>query len=84
MMIDDDKNINITLSDKTITIRKDKREIKAEEIYNMLDYKIGDKYKLEKLNNNNIDPNVFDLFYDLLQDIVNKLNKHSDEHNNAI
>lgn len=68
------KDITIASRDRSLTIRHDNREIEAQDIYELLDYKKGDSYTVEKKNDHNLDENALDLFYDLIKDIVDKLN----------
>jgi len=55
------------------TINENEREISAEEIYNMLDYKRGDFYNITTENEEKIDEPVMSFFKELLDDICNRI-----------
>lgn len=68
------KDIDIAVNDEIIlTVSKDNRTVKADDIYRLLDYKIDDTYTIETVNENNLDAPVLKFFADLLQDIVNRI-----------
>ena len=70
------KNITISIEcGKTITIVKENRSIKADDIYRLIDFSRGDKYTLESQNEENVDAPVLKFFEELLADIVKKLNR---------
>lgn len=72
----DNKDISIKLNDiEKIKINKDNRKISAEDIFNLLDYSIGDQYRIKIRNESNIDPKVIEFFKDLLSGILDKLVK---------
>lgn len=72
----DNKDIIMTLDDeKKHIIPHDHREINAEQIYQFLDYKIGDTYTVETNNEHNLDTPVLSFFSDLMQDITNSVNE---------
>lgn len=73
------KNITISIEGgKTITIVKENRSIKADDIYRLIDFSRGDKYAIESQNEENIDAPVLKFFEELLSDVVRKLNHIAD------
>ena len=73
------KDINISIEEgNTITISKDNRSVKADDIYRLIDFSRGDKYTVESVNVANIDAPVLKFFEELLSDIVKILNRISD------
>ena len=73
------KDIIVSIEDgNTITISKDNRSIKADDIYRLIDFSRGDKYTVESLNETNVDATVLKFFEELLSDIVKKLNRIAD------
>lgn len=76
------KNINISIENaengNSITITKDNRSIKADDIYRLIDFSRGDKYTVESQNETNVDASVLKFFEELLSDIVKKLNRIAD------
>lgn len=73
------KNINISIDNgNTITISKDNRSVKADDIYKLIDFTRGDKYTVESQNEANVDAPVLNFFEELLSDIVKKLNRIAD------
>ena len=63
LKMSDDKDIIITLDDENEhIISHDQREINAEQIFKLLDYKIGDTYTVETVNEHKLDPPVFTFF----------------------
>ena len=73
------KDINVSIEGgNTITISKDNRSIKADDIYRLIDFSRGDKYTVESLNETNVDATVLKFFEELLSDIVKKLNRIAD------
>lgn len=72
----DNRDIVISVDDiEKITIIKDARKIKAEEIFQLLDYSDDDGFFVETVNEKNLDAPVLEFFKELLDDIVNKLGK---------
>lgn len=73
------KDIIVSIEDgNTITISKDNRSIKADDIYRLINFSRGDKYTVESLNETNVDATVLKFFEELLSDIVKKLNRIAD------
>ena len=73
------KDINISIENgNTITISKDNRSVKADDIYKLIDFSRGDKYMVESQNEANVDAPVLKFFEELLSDIVKKLNRIAD------
>ena len=53
------KDINISIENgNTITISKDNRSVKADDIYKLIDFSRGDKYMVESQNEANVDAPV--------------------------
>ena len=73
------KDINISVDEgNTITISKDNRSVKADDIYRLINFSRGDKYTVESQNEENVDAPVLKFFEELLSDIVKKLNPIED------
>ena len=73
------KNICVCIEgENTITIVREDRSIKADDIYRLIDYSRGDKYTIESHNEGNVDAPVLKFFEELLSDIVKKLNRIAD------
>lgn len=62
---------------KKITILKDDRSIKADDVYRLINYSRGDKYSVKSLNEENIDVPALKFFEELIKEIINKLNSFS-------
>lgn len=62
-----------------MTISKDQRTVKAEDIYNLLEFSRGDTFIVESLNVEKKDTPVLQFFTELFQDIANRLNSLDDE-----
>ena len=73
------KDIIVSIEDgNTITISKDNRSIKADDIYWLINFSRGDKYTVESQNETNVDVAVLKFFEELFSDIVKKLNRIAD------
>ncbi len=73
------KDINVSIEGgNTITISKDNRSVKADDIYRLIDFSRGDKYTIESQNETNVDATVLKFFEELLSDIVKILNQRAD------
>lgn len=73
--MNENKDIVISVNDdEKITIKKDNREIQANEIFELLSYSNGDNFSFEIVNEKEYDVPVLQFFYELLVEIVNKLN----------
>ena len=73
------KDINVSIEGgNTITISKNNRSVKADDIYRLIDFSRGDKYSVESQNETNVDATVLKFFEELLSDIVKKLNRITD------
>ncbi|HGS1114484.1 TPA: hypothetical protein ACL78T_001486 [Streptococcus pneumoniae] len=69
------KDIEISVNGiKKITIKKDNRKIQANEIFELFSYTNGDNFKFEIVNDKDYDVPVLEFFYELLNEIVIKLN----------
>lgn len=70
------KDINISINEgKSIVIPKNNRIIKADDLFDLLDFSRGDKYNVEVENEENLDGPVLLFFEKLITDITKKLNK---------
>jgi len=73
------KDIDIVLNEHDgITIGKENRIVKAEDIYNLLKYERGDVYTVESVNVQNLDVPVLKFFTELFCDITERLNRLSE------
>lgn len=52
-------------------ISSDKREISAKDIFDILNYKIGDTYKLKEIN---LENDVLSELHELFKDIIDEIN----------
>lgn len=76
----DNKDIAISVNNREkLSIKKNSRKIKAEDIFDLLDYSIGDSFNINIINTNNLDAPVVDFFGELLKDITNKLMEGENE-----
>lgn len=65
------KDIEIKVNEeKKHIIRKEKRIIRADDIYNVINYSNGDTYEIEGINRHVIDAPVLKFFVELFQEIV--------------
>lgn len=70
-----DKDIEISINGiRKIAIKKDNRKIQANEIFELFSYTNGDNFKFEIVNDKEYDVPVLEFFYELLNEIVIKLN----------
>lgn len=72
------KDIEISMEEakeSIITISKDNRTIKAEDIYSLLDFSRGDTFTVRSQNEVELDAPVLEFFEKLISDISKKLNK---------
>lgn len=73
--MNENKDILISVNDnEIITIKKDNRKIQANEIFELLSYSNGDNFSFEIVNEKEYDAPVLQFFYELIVEIVNKLN----------
>ncbi|MDU7650626.1 MAG: hypothetical protein E7K18_06615 [Anaerococcus vaginalis] len=73
--MNNNKDIVISVNnDEKITIKKDNRKIQANEIFELLSYSNDDNFSFEIVNEKEYDAPVLQFFYELLNEIVNKLN----------
>ena len=76
----DNKDIVISVNNQEkLSIKNNSRKIKAEDIFDLLDYSIGDSFNINIVNINNLDAPVVDFFGELLKDITNKLMEGENE-----
>ena len=73
------KDIDIVLNEHDgITIGKENRIVKADDIFNLLKYERGDIYTVESFNAQNLDAPVLKFFTELFCDITERLNRLSE------
>ena len=73
------KDIGIVINEHNgMTIGKDNRNVKADDIYNLLAYERGDIYTVESINESDKDGPVLQFFAELLRDITDRLNRMSE------
>ena len=71
----ENKSIEIRVNEvKEHTILSDARSISAKEIYQVLDYNLGDKYTISSKNSNNLDGQVLAFFEEMLKKIIDGVN----------
>lgn len=76
----DNKDIVISVNNQEkLSIKNNSRKIKAEDIFDLLDYSIGDSFNINIVNINNLDAPVVDFFGELLKDITDKLMEGENE-----
>lgn len=70
----DNKDIGISVNNnEQIIIKKEVRNIKAEEIFNLLDYSKGDIFSVSIENKKNYDGPVITFFQELIEEITKKI-----------
>lgn len=75
LKMNDSKDISIVCNGRIVlTIPSEQRSIRAEQIYDLLDYSDGDHYTIEKKNDAKIDEPVLNFFFELMNDIITPLN----------
>lgn len=62
-----------------ISISKDNRTIKANEVFDLFDYNVGDSYEIKLENEKSLDEQVINFFYDLLHEISVQIVTYKDE-----
>ncbi len=73
------KDIIVSINDEdSITIPRDNRSVRADEVYRLINFSRGDNYAVESLNEADVDAPVLKFFEELISDIVKKLNKIAD------
>lgn len=78
LIMDENKDIIIKINDiEKIKIKFNSRNIKADDIFNLLNYNKGDIYTYEILNENNYDAPVIEFFKNLLSEITSKLENNN-------
>ena len=70
MLVSKDIEIKVN-EEKKHTIKKEKRKIRADDIYNIINYSKGDTYVIKKINSHGIDAPVLNFFVELFEEIVN-------------
>ncbi len=75
LVMNEDKSISVFLNEALkCEIKEESREISAQTIYEILDYKSGDKLTVESKNEKNIDKNVLVYFKELFDDLCKRIN----------
>ncbi len=70
------KDIGIGLNGcEVLVISHDNRTITADSIFELLAYTRGDKYTVECINEKGVDIPVLSFFFNLMKDIVDRLNR---------
>ena len=70
------KNIIISVENgNSITISKEHRNVKADDIFELIDFSRGDKITVESENEKGVDIPVLKFFEELICDIAKKLNR---------
>lgn len=74
--MNNDKSISILLNEvEKIKIEADNRSIKASDIYDLLEYSVGDTYTIASENSKQLDEPVLIFFTELLNKITEQINK---------
>ena len=77
------RDIDVVLNNSNrIKIAKDNRSVKADAIYNLLEYERGDTFEVKSVNAQNLDAPVLQFFTELIQDVTDRLNRMSDDQSN--
>lgn len=80
LIMNRDKSIDIMREGKLKhKIKEEKREISAQEIYNIFNYAKGDLYCIETQNSEQKDEPVLKYFYELFENINNKISGLSED-----
>ena len=75
LIMDENKSIHILVNnEEKLIISENSRSISADKIYELFNFSIEDNYKVSSENNKNIDEPVLNFFYELFDDIANKIN----------
>jgi len=75
LIMEEDKDIKILVGgDLKYTIEEQDRKITAQEIYDLIEYEIGDKYNVETENKKQLDAPVLNYFKELIKDICERIN----------
>lgn len=76
----ENKDISILRDDiELISISKDNRTIKADEIFKLFDYNSGDTYEIQTENEKSLDEPVLNFFYELIKEISDQIISYKDE-----
>jgi ABC-type phosphate transport system auxiliary subunit len=78
--MNEQKDIIISVNEvQKLLIKNDNRVIKGEDIYNMLDFTIGDTYSYKALNEEGKDKNVLEFVRNLIKKITDQIVEIKDE-----
>lgn len=71
----DNKDIVISMNGvPKKTILESNRALSAQDIYDIIDFNVGDKLSVEQINVNDLDKNVLSFFSDMFSDICKTIN----------
>ena len=79
LVMENNKEIEILVNGVTKLRIDERRSIKADEIFSLLDFSMGDHYSVEKENPFKRDEAVLNFFSDVISDIIGRLNEFSIE-----
>lgn len=75
LIMENDKSIRIFVNDEEKhQIEENNRSIKANAIFEIMDFKLGDHYTVESINKSGVDSQVLEFFEKLISDIATKVN----------
>lgn len=76
LKMNEDKSLSILMEGtESIIISVDKREINAQQIFDFMNFQVGDQFHVDCENLSKIDAPVIDFFFELFTDIANSVNK---------
>ena len=76
LIMQSNKDIAVMMNENLcLTINKDNRTIKADDIYRLLAYTKGDSFSVVSENESNLDTPVVQFFQELLEEITNRINR---------
>jgi len=85
LIMDTEKKIKININnEEKHIIYENNRTISADKIYELINFSLGDHYVITKENKSKIDEPVLDFFYELFNEIINKINSLEDTTENKI
>ena len=75
LIMNEDRSIQVNNNGNSkCLIREDRRIISAQDIYDILDYNLGDTYKVVEKNEHLIDEQVLIFFKEMFDDICSRIN----------
>jgi len=85
LIMDTKKEIKILVNnEEKHIIFENNRNISADKIYEIINFSLGDHYTVIKENKSKIDEQVLNFFYELFNDIINKINSLDEMTENTI